>query len=195
MALNDDAVLTAAVGHVYTGGVGVAVAPTAAQLDTLDLLAPEGWVTATGWTSVGHTSRNDMPEFGFEGGDTEVRGTWQNDKLREVVTEAAADYLILYLHQFDEDAFALYYGPNAGTTAGEFAVSGNTNPSEKAFLVIIEDGDVRIGFTAAKASLRREEAIQLPVDDFASLPIRATFLKHASEPAFKWINEDLFPNV
>ncbi|AUV61982.1 tail fibers protein [Mycobacterium phage SWU2] len=193
MALNDEAVLTAAVGHVYTATVGTA-APAASALDALDLLDPESW-TATGWTSVGHTSRNDMPEFGFEGGDTEVRGTWQNEKLREVVTEAAADYLIVYLHQFDEDAFALYYGPNAGSTAGEFAVSGTANPSEKAFLVIIQDGDVRIGFHAAKASLRREEAIQLPVDDFASLPIRATFLKYENEPAFKWINEDLFPNA
>ncbi|AJD82442.1 major tail protein [Mycobacterium phage Sheen] len=192
MALNDNAVLTAAVGHVYTAAVGNA-APAAADLDSLDLLDPSDW-TATGWTSIGHTSRNDMPEFGFEGGDTEVRGTWQNDKLREVVTEAAADYLIIYLQQFDEEAFALYYGPNAGTTAGEFAVSGNSNPSERAFLVIIQDGAVRIGFYAAKASLRREEAIQLPVDDFASLPLRATFLQHSTQPLFKWINEDLFPN-
>ena len=190
MAINNDAVLTAAVGHVYVATVGTA-APAAADLDGLDLLDTSEW-TATGWESIGHTSRNDMPEFGFEGGDTEVRGTWQNDKLREVVTEAAADYLILYLQQFDEDAFALYYGPNAGSVNGEFHVSGDANPSEKAFLVIIQDGDVRIGFTAAKASLRREEAIQLPVDDFASLPLRATFLKHNSEPLFKWINSDLF---
>ncbi|BBC53826.1 putative major tail protein [Mycobacterium phage PP] len=193
MAINDDAVLTAAVGHVYIADVGTA-APAAADLDTLDLLDPAGW-TAEGWTSVGHTSRNDMPEFGFEGGDTEVRGTWQNDKLREVVTEAAVDYLILYLHQFDEESFALYFGANASSTAGEFAVGDNPTPTEKAFLVIIADGDVRIGFTAAKASIRREEAIQLPVDDFASLPIRATFLKHASNPPFKWLNEDLFPNA
>ncbi|AOT25476.1 major tail protein [Mycobacterium phage BabyRay] len=192
MALNDDAVLTAAVGYVYTAAVGTA-APAAAELDTLNLTNTSLW-TPTGWDSVGHTSRGDMPEFGFDGGDTEVRGTWQKKKLREVTTEDPVDYLLIYLHQFDEDALALYYGPNASTTAGEFAVSGSADPTEKAFFVVIEDGDVRIGFHAAKASVRRDDAIQLPVDEFASLPVRATFLNHNSEPLFKWINEDLFPN-
>lgn len=43
--------------------------------------------------------------------------------------------------------------------------------------------------------MKRDDAIQLPVDDFASLPIRATFLDHPGFPLFKWVNEDLFPNV
>lgn len=194
MALNDDAVLTAAVGFVYTAPVGTA-APAAADIDTLDLEDPSAWATAIGWDSLGHTSRGDMPEFGFDGGDTEVRGTWQKKKLREVTTEDPVDYLTLFLQQFDETALALYYGPNASVAPGEFAVSGSAAPNELAILVIIEDGDVRIGFYAAKASVRRDDAIQLPVDEFASLPIRATFLNHNSEPLFKWLNEELFPNV
>jgi hypothetical protein len=36
------------------------------------------------WRSIGHTSRGDLPELGYDGGDTEVRGTWQNESLREV---------------------------------------------------------------------------------------------------------------
>ncbi|ACU41773.1 major tail protein [Mycobacterium phage Morrow] len=193
MALNDEAVLTAAVGYVYTGPVGTA-APSAAELDDLDLESPSSW-TATSWDSIGHTSRGDMPEFGFDGGDSEIKGTWQRKKLREVTTEDPVDYLTLFLHQFDEDALSLYYGKNASTTAGEFAVSGKSDPTEKAFFVVIEDGDVRIGFHSAKASVKRDDAIQLPVDDFASLPIRATFLDHPGFPLFKWVNEDLFPNV
>ncbi|AEK07388.1 major tail protein [Mycobacterium phage Rockstar] len=195
MALNDNAVLTAAVGYVYTAPVGTA-APTASALDTINLADTSTWGAGlTVWDSVGHTSRGDMPEFGFDGGDTEVRGTWQKKKLKEVTTEDPVDYLLIYLHQFDEDALALYYGPNASSTPGEFAVSGSADPTEKAFFVVIEDGDVRIGFHAAKASVRRDDAIQLPVDEFASLPVRATFLNHNSEPLFKWINEDLFPNA
>lgn len=193
MALNDDAVLTAAVGYVYTGPVGTA-GPAASALDTLDLANPSSWVGVPGWTCVGHTSRGDMPEFGFEGGDTEVRGTWQKKKLREITTEDPVDYLIVYLQQFDEHALELYYGENASAAPGVFGVSGSANANEKAFLVIIEDGGLRIGFRAAKASVRREDAIQLPVDDFASLPIRATFLNHNNENLFEWINEELFNN-
>lgn len=191
MALNDEAVLTAAVGYVYTAAVGTA-APTPAALKGLTLTNPAGWA-ASGWTLIGHTSRNDMPEFGFDGGDSEVKGTWQKKKLREVTTEDPVDFLTIFLQQFDEAALELYYGENASVTEGVFGVSGGTAEiSEKALLVVIEDGDFRLGFHALKASVRRDDSIQLPVDDFASLPVKATFLQHNSELLFSWINEDLF---
>lgn len=146
-----------------------------------------------GWKNMGHTSREDMPEFGFDGGDTEVKGTWQKAQLREVETEPVADFLTLFLQQFDIDSFELYYGANASATPGVFGVAGGaTVPTEKAFLIIIADGPVRVGFYAPKASIRRDEAIEMPVDEFASLPIRATFLKHGANNIFEWISQDLF---
>lgn len=191
MALNDSAVLTAAVGYVYTAAVGTA-APSATSLNTINLETPSAWTPAT-WTVLGHTSRNDMPEFGFDGGDSEVKGTWQRKKLREVTTEEPVDYLTLFLSQFDEDALELYYGANASTTRGLFSVAGAGNPVvEKALFVVIEDGTFRLGFHASKASIKRDDAIQLPVDDLASLPIKATFLQHNANPLFSWIQNDLF---
>lgn len=149
--------------------------------------------TPNGWTSVGHTSREDLPEFGFDGGDTEVRGTWQNESLREVVTEPIADYLTMFLQQFDIQSFELYYGKDAAKQTGVFGVAGGTpTPVEKSLLIIIVDGDVKIGFYAPKASIRRDDSVQLSVDEFASLPVRATFLKYGSANKFEWINEDLF---
>ena len=187
MALNDNAVLTAAIGYVYTASVGTA-APSVAAIQTLDPLSPGDWV-ATGWDLVGHTSRNDLPEFGYDGGDTEVKGSWQKKKLREIVTDDPVDYLTLQLEQFDVNALTLYYGANASTTAGEFAVSANDfDPVEKAILVIIVDGSFRIGFHAHKASVKRDDAISLATDDLATLPIKATFIQHNSNPLFKWIN-------
>ena len=146
-----------------------------------------------GWATLGHTSRGDLPEFGFDGGDTEVRGTWQNESLREVVTKPIADYLTLFLQQFDTQAFELYYGKDASKASGVFGVAGGTPvPVEKALLIIIVDGDTKIGFYSPKASVRRDDSISLATDEFASLPVRATFLKHGSSNKFEWINEDLF---
>lgn len=190
MAENDNAVLTAAVGYVYVGAVGNA-APTPAALKTIDLTAPGGW-TATGWSSVGHTSRGTLPEFGFEGGDTEVKGSWQKKKLREVQTEDPVDYLTVVLHQFDEDALALYYGANSSETEGVFGYSGSSDTNEKAGLVVIEDGDLRLGFHFHKSNVTRDESIELPIDDFASLPVKFTFLNHSTNDLFSWLNEDLF---
>jgi hypothetical protein len=193
MAENDDAVLTAAVGYVYTGAIGTAP-PTPASLKTLNLTDPSTWTGATGWTSVGHTSRGTLPEFGFDGGDTEIKGSWQKKKLREISTEDPIDFVTVLLHQFDEQALELYYGPNASSTTGVFGVkTGQTN--EKALLVVIEDGTLRLGHHAHKASVKRDDSIELPIDDLAALPVRFTYLDHLSEVPFSWINEDLFNPV
>lgn len=146
-----------------------------------------------GWTMVGHTSREEMPEFGQDGGDTEVRGTWQNVALREVQTEAQADYLTINVNQVDRQTFTLYYGAESGPSVpGVFDVSGNAGPSERAILIVIVDGDLKLGFTARKASVRRADAISLATDDFMALPIRATFTKHGAHPLYRWISKDLF---
>lgn len=147
-------------------------------------------VVGGAWTNVGHTSRGDLPEFGFDGGDTEVKGTWQNESLREIVTDPIADYLTLMLHQFDTESFELYYGKNASTTAGVFGVAGGTPaPIEKALLIVIVDGTHKVAFYSPKASVRRDDSISLAVDEFATLPVRATFLKYGAENKFDWISE------
>ncbi|KRD08569.1 phage tail protein [Mycobacterium sp. Root265] len=191
MSENDDAVLTAAVGYVYTNAVGSA-APSAALLKTINLRDPSTWTGFTGWTSVGHTSRGTLPEFGFEGDGSEIKGSWQKKKLREISTEDPIDYVTVVLHQFDEKSLELYYGPNDSDVEGEFGVKiGQLN--EKSVFVVIEDGDLRLGHHALKSSVKRDEAIELPIDDLAALPVRFTYLDYEDETSlFKWINEDLF---
>ena len=148
------------------------------------------------WTNVGHTSRDDMPEFGFDGGDTEVKGTWQKKRLREVATgDPVADSVTIKLSQWDRTSLELYYGPDSAETDGVFGVSGNFEPIERALLVIIVDGDVRLGFYSSKSSIKRDDAVELPVDEFATLPIKATFLNLGANRLYDWISEELFGPV
>jgi hypothetical protein len=153
-------------------------------------LAPVTQVSAaTGWNSIGHTSRGDLPEFGYEGGDHEVKGTWQNEALREIVTKPIQDSVSLKLHQFDQSTFELYFGTDSSSTAGVFGVAnGNVAPVEKAFLVLVVDGANRVGFYSPRASVRRDKSIDMKVDDLAALPVKATFLKYGSANKFEWIN-------
>lgn len=164
-----------------TGGTSPAVTPTTST-------------AFSGWEQLGHTSRDDLPEFGFDGGDAETRGTWQNDALKEVITEALVDFVTFNLHQFDETGLSLYYGQdNSGSAAaGEFRVdSAPTAATERSLLMVIVDGDATIAFYARKASIRRGDAIGLEVDGFAVLPLRATFLKDGTNELFRWISEDI----
>ena len=146
-----------------------------------------------GWTMLGHTSREDLPEFGNEGGDSEVKGTWQNATLKEVQTEAISDYVVIKINQIDRSTFLLYYGPSSTPSVpGVYGVAGNPVAVERALLVVIVDGDVNLGFNAPKASFKREDAFELATDEFAAFPVRATFLKHGTRDLYRWISEDLF---
>jgi hypothetical protein len=145
------------------------------------------------WKNLGHTSREDMPEFGFDGGDTEVKGTWQKKRLREVQTgDPVADSVTINLQQWDMDTMELYFGADSANTPGVYGVSGDFAAVEKALLIIIIDGEVRIGFYSPKASIKRDDSIDLPVDEFSSLPVKANFLNLGARRLYDWISADLF---
>lgn len=189
MALNDDALFTAAKGYIFVGDVGAA-APTPTEIGVFD---PAVGLVTPAWTNIGHTAREELPEPGFDGGEAETRGTWQNDALKEVTTEATVDYMTFNLHQFDDLGLSLYYGQanGAGALPGEFRVMNSGSSTEKAFCMVIVDGDAAIAFYARKSSIRREGPIALAVDEFSTLPLRATFLKDGANDLFRWISEDL----
>lgn len=186
MSLNDNSVVTAAKGYVYIAPVGTAN-PTAADIAAFDPDA--GFTTPTGWENVGHTSRDDLPEFGFDGGDPETKGSWQNEALRTVVSDPAVDSVTINLLQVDEASLGLYYGTtDSGTDAdGEFAVNDTTGKVQKALLIVLVDGENKVAFYAPKTEIRRSDALSLAVDDFTKLPIKATLLKQDGSPLLKWI--------
>lgn len=200
MALNNDAIFTAAKGHVYTAPIpaspaALVVRPTPAEIAAFDPAVGLG----AGWNELGHTDREDLPEFGFEGGDTETRGTWQNAVMREVITEAATDYLILTLNQFDEEALSLYYGVenSADALAGEYVVDDvATATVERSMAMVVIDGDYKIGFYAPKVSIRRDDSMEMAIDEFTKMPLRMSFLKQeprgaSTYPLFVWINGEI----
>jgi hypothetical protein len=149
------------------------------------------------WSMLGHTSREDLPEFGFDGGDTETRGTWQNSAVKQVITNTTVDSVTFKLHQFDEQGLELYYGSaNASSTPGEFSVGdAATAGVEKALLIVIVDGDAKIAFHAQRSSILRDDSVSIAVDEFSSLPLKATFLKNGTANLFSWISEDVPVNL
>ncbi|UQV56385.1 phage tail protein [Corynebacterium pseudodiphtheriticum] len=167
------------VGANFLTGTGVGgSAPTVAVSRT-----SEGAV----WDPIGHTGVDDLPEFGYEGGDTESKGTWQKKAFKEITTEAPVDYVTVKALQFDPATMELYYGKNASAEEGVFGVENpGQNTAERAVLIVMVDGEFKIGFSAAKASIRRDESISLSGEDFSTLPLRATFVKHPGRHLFEW---------
>ena len=188
MALDNSRILVAAKGYVFIAPEGT-VSPLPEELADF-----RGGNASGEWENIGHTSRDELPEFGYEGGDTETLGTWQSSVVREVVTEAPADYVTFNLQQFDQSALELYYGvASGGSTQGVFEVmDASTSATVRSLLIVIEDGLNQIAFHSGHASIRREDAMTHAVDELSTLPLRATFLKSGTDALFSWISPD-FP--
>ena len=191
MALNDNAVVLPAVGYIYVAPVDTA-SPTPAQIESFN--------PATGispWVQIGHTSRDDLPVFGFDGGDSETKGSWQNASLRRVITEVAQDFVTFNALQLDETVFSYYYGvSDPGSTVGKFDVANAaTSGISTALLIVVVDGSATIGFHASKVSILRDDSIELAIDEFVAVPLRASILKSGSTPLFSWLSYDTGVNL
>lgn len=186
MALDESQVYLPARGYIFIGDEGTS-APD--DIDSFDVT--EG---TEDWENIGHTARDELPEFGFDGGDTENLGTWQNATLRVVETETTTHYVTFNVHQFNNLTLGLYYGSDGGSTPDRFEVQEGTGGSDRALLIVIVDGQNRVAFHAPAVTIRSEDSISLESDAFAYLPLRAT-LRTTGEYTMAWIapglNEDV----
>jgi hypothetical protein len=191
MALNDNAVVLPAVGYIYVAPVDTA-SPTPAQIESFN---PTTGISP--WVQIGHTSRDDLPVFGFDGGDSETKGSWQNASLRRVITEVAQDFVTFNALQLDEAVLSYYYGvSDPGSTVGKFDVANAaTSGIQTALLIVIVDGSATIGFHASKVSILRDDSIELAIDEFVAVPLRASILKSGSNPLFSWLSYDTGVNL
>lgn len=187
----DEAVLTPGTGFIFVAAPGTA-RPAEALIESYTAMDDTHF---PGYSSIGHTSRDDLPQFGFDGGDTAVQGTWSNANFREVVTEAPSDFVTFNALQFDEQVLGLYYSQvDAVNNDGILEVTNApTATINKALLVIVVDGPRRVAFHAASTSIRREDAIQFATDAFAAFPLRATFLKLGGNPIYSWVGVNGVP--
>lgn len=97
------------------------------------------------------------------------------------------DYVTIRANQFDMETLEMYYGKNASKVANVFGVDDPSSAGvDKAFMIVLVDGDFKIAFSSAKATVSRDESIALATDDFAALPLRATFVKHPGRHLFEW---------
>jgi hypothetical protein len=188
MPLTDTATIIPGTGHVLLGATGAAK-PTLAALETF---AADTDTPPANYTDIGHTAIEDVLTFGSEGGETEVKGSWQNPSLREVLTSQIVDSVVVpALQIIDNEVLTLYYGGGDDSVANEFAVPDISVPQERALLIVMVDGADVLGLWSAKTSVKRDDAFSVDPTDFMTAPLRFTFLKAAGQPKSVWIADGL----
>jgi hypothetical protein len=177
MSLTDAAVVIPGTGHIYLSPVGT---PAPANADT---------VPAAPWTDTGHTSRDEGLTISRDGGDSEVKGTWQNANLRER-RDPTTWALTFTMHQVDADVLRLFFG--GGTvTEGKFSAPANPTGQEHALFVVMVDGNNRVGLYFPKVSILADDDISVDVEDFLAFPVRATVLSMSGTDLMAWLADTI----
>ncbi|WP_338932636.1 hypothetical protein WEB32_29675 [Streptomyces netropsis] len=167
MALIDNAAIVAAGGYIY-----IADPDKAKPASITDPLAP-----GTGWESIGHTSLDELPEFGRDGDDPEIKGSWQNQKLRATTPDVTYSVTFQSI-QSTALTYQLYFGAGPGAVQADksFRIPAVPTPQVKALLVILVDGTRYLPLWHPRVSLLGSDAVSMESDDFVSYPIKGTFL-------------------
>ncbi|MBH1936500.1 hypothetical protein I5Q34_19835 [Streptomyces sp. AV19] len=166
MALVDDAAVMAVGGYIYVAE------PDKPKPALTDPLKPPA-----GWESLGHTSRDDLPEFGRDGDDPEVKGSWQNSKLRQTTPDVTYSVTFQSI-QASPETFQLYFGAGPGAVQADrtFRIPATPVPQLRSLLVVLVDGARFLPLWHPRVSLIGSDAVSLAVDDFVKFPIKGTFL-------------------
>jgi hypothetical protein len=185
MAQTDAAVVYPALGYVWTGVVGTATKPTTTQLATF----VSAGTVPSGWTALGHTDLDNVLTFGSEGGDTSVKGSWQNPALREITTSTLVEYFdVNSLQLLDKTILSLYHGGGSAATTNEFATPDAATTTEKATTLVMVDGTSAVALYCPKASIKKAGDMTFAADDFVKIPLRFTPLKYSTNPKSIWIS-------
>jgi hypothetical protein len=159
VALNDNATLVIGSGNYLTAPVGTDLPE--------DLLVP-----TSPWSTVGHTSLEDILSIASEGGEATTIGTLQNKSLRTKYS-ARTETMTFTLQQFDVPGLKLYYGSNAPVLPnGTVGVPTEPTPTSAAFLAVFVDGENHFAFYAPKAEIYRADDVSFgDTESLAGLPI------------------------
>jgi hypothetical protein len=189
MALDDTEVLIPATGYVFLNATLGAAAPalTPSATAALDLTAA---TLATGWTNMGHTSRDDNVSLGRDGGDVTTVGTWQASALRTSVAPITYT-LTLNALQANNETFQLYFGGGSIAGTDYYDMPDNATAQDRALYVVFVDGTKRLPLWVPKASIIGSDAVEADPEDFLQFNLSATFVKHATDPIGRWFAANL----
>lgn len=171
--LGNSKIQIAGKGHVYIGNV--------------DTVAPNLWgytfgdgttLETAGWTWLGDTSSENLIEVETDGGDTSTKRTWDRQGVRST-REDVTNKVTINAVNLGEDVMGVAFPGSAyDAEKGGWDVELD-NSSERAVLIVIEDGLLVSGMLFRRVSLAGNLP-SLSLDNFSEVKISGTLLSPPS---------------
>lgn len=182
MTKNRDEAIIPGRGFVFTANAGTA----APDLKNFDPDNPE--TCFDGWNWLGLTSKDNLVALSAEGGDNEVRDTWEYSSVR--VEKASTTYgMSVNALNVNEATLSLAF-PGGKWDAGtkSYSVSSNSATADKAvFVVIIDNKNGTAALYYPNGAMSLGEAPSLSADGFLEINLNVTAqTSPATGETFRW---------
>lgn len=127
-----------------------------------------------GWTWLGDTSSENLIEFESDGGDTSTKRTWDRQGVRSI-REDVTNKITINAVNLGEDVMKVAFpGSTYDTTNRAWDIELDAS-SERAILVVVEDGRIVSGYLFRRVSLAGNMP-SLSLDNFTEVKIAGTLL-------------------
>ena len=167
MALNKSAMVVASRGTYFLADAEAVMPPGGINAFAQHFLS--GAPLPTGWEVIGHTSRENMYSPEFDGGETESKGSWEDENARTLTSPESLSYE-LGLLQFDK-ATLLKMSGGWETASGGVALPSTSRQFGGAVLGLIVDGTKVSGFRDPNCDIRVTGLGALSTEDYRELTI------------------------
>ena len=154
-------------------------APVGTPLPTLAIFGGAAFTPATPWTNLGYVSE-DGPEFATKDDVVGLRA-WQSRAVVRNVSKGRETTLTFDLLEWSSANATFALGLDDDGTG---LLTPSATAVESAVLVIVTDGDSRVGIGFPRAALTLDAKVAFKPADWAPLPIVLTALAPTTGPEF-----------
>jgi hypothetical protein len=172
MGANKSATLVPGHGTLFVANVNTAmpVGGLAAVLAAFSLTGSD----PAGWTSIGHTSKDNLPAFTKDGGDATFLDSWLADAITAIY--ASTNWSLGFNPiQIDQAGLDLAFGGTFDTDGG-YIVPGSNSGTPKALVLYMTDGTGELLFYIPNTLVAIGDAPSIDAAKFLELPLTASIL-------------------
>lgn len=132
-----------------------------------------GSTVPTGWTSLGHTSKENMISFSTDGGDARVLDTWLQDAVRTIYASVNWTLGINAL-QLDKPTLDLAFNGAVDSDDGGYIIPASNGGLENALFVLAQDTTASLGFYIPNTSTKLGDSPVFDTENFTELPLSSS---------------------
>jgi hypothetical protein len=132
-----------------------------------------GSTVPTGWTSLGHTSKENMISFSTDGGDATVLDTWLQDAVRTIYASVNWTLGINAL-QLDKPTLDLAFNGAVDADDGGYIIPASNGGLENALFVLAQDTTASLGFYIPNTSTKLGDSPVFDTENFTELPLSSS---------------------